>query len=127
LPLSQDLSGDYQGKFINLNFHSILHFGNLSEMEKVWYGSRGKAMKDANTVFVQDDRSNVILYTRADILRKEGSKEIERFVVYWKEQNGDPHETLVFDCHFTKYQVLDELTNEEVRFITLRKRNKKLI
>lgn len=116
----------YEGKFINLDFHSIPHFGDLSEMEKVWCGSRGKAIKGANTVFAQDSKSNVILYTRADILRKEESEEIKRFVAYWKKQNGDLKETLVFDCHFTKYQVLDELTEEKVNFITLRKRNKKL-
>jgi transposase len=117
----------YKSGFINLDFHSIPHFGDLSEMEKVWCGSRGKAMKGANTVFAQDGASNVILYTRADILRKEESEEIKRFVAYWKEQNGDPQETLVFDCHFTKYQILDELTEDGVRFITLRKRSQKLI
>jgi len=116
----------YEGNFINLDFHSIPHFGDLSEMEKVWCGSRGKAIKGTNTVFAQDGKSNVILYTRADILRKEESEEIKRFVAYWKKQDGDLKETLVFDCHFTKYQVLDELTKEEVRFITLRKRSQKL-
>jgi len=116
----------YEGKFINLDFHSIPHFGDLSEMEKVWCGSKGKAVKGANTVFAQDSKSNVIVYTRADILRKEESGEIKRFVAYWKKQNTNIKETLVFDCHFTKYQVLDELTEEKVNFITLRKRNKKL-
>jgi transposase len=116
----------YGNGFINLDFHSIPHFGDLSQMEKIWCGSRGKAMKGANTIFAQDSVSNVILYTRADILRKEESEEIKRFVAYWKKQNGDPRETLVFDCHFTRYQVLGELTEDNIRFITLRKRNKKL-
>jgi transposase len=116
----------YGNGFINLDFHSIPHFGDFSEMEKVWCGSRGKAIKGANTIFAQDSKSNVILYTRADILRKEQSEEIKRFVAYWKKQNGNLEETLVFDCHFTKYQVLDELTQDNIRFITLRKRNKKL-
>jgi transposase len=117
----------YCNGFINLDFHSIPHFGELSEMEKVWCGSRGKAMKGANTVFVQDAVSNVILYTRADILRKDEANEIKRFVSYWKKQSKDWNETLVFDCHFTRYDVLDELAQDNVRFITLRKRNKKLI
>lgn len=117
----------YGNGFINLDFHSIPHFGELSEMEKVWCGSRGKAMKGANTVFAQDGESNVILYTRADILRKEEAEEIKRFVHYWKEHNGNSNETLVFDCHFTRYHVLDELTDDGVRFITLRKRSQKLI
>ena len=37
------------------------------------------------------------------------------------------HDTLVFDCHFTRYHVLDELTDDHVRFITLRKRSQKLL
>jgi transposase len=117
----------YGNGFINLDFHSIPHFGELSEMEKVWCGSRGKAMKGANTVFAQDARSNVILYTRADILRKDEANEIKQFVAYWRRQNKEWNETLVFDCHFTRYDVLDELAQDNVRFITLRKRNKKLL
>ncbi len=117
----------YGNGFINLDFHSIPHFGEFSEMEKVWCGARGKAMKGANTVFVQDSASNVILYTRADILRREESDEIKKFVAYWKEQNGKLDDTLVFDCHFTRYQVLDDLAEDNVRFITLRKRNPKLL
>ncbi len=61
----------YSSGIINLDFHSIPHYGDQSEMEKVWCGARGKAMKGANTVFAQDSSSNVILYTRADILRKD--------------------------------------------------------
>lgn len=117
----------YGSDFINLDFHSIPHFGEESEMEKVWCGSRGKAMKGACTIFAQDSHSNVIVYTRADILRKEEASEIKRFIAYWKKIKGDINETLVFDCKFTKYEVLDELAEEGVRFITLRKRNQRLI
>lgn len=117
----------YQSQFINLDFHSIPHYGEESEMEKVWCGSKGKTMKGANTVFAQDSRSNAILYTRADILRKEETKEIKKFVNYWKKIKGKLDETLVFDCKFTKYEVLGELAKEGIKFITLRKRNKKLI
>ena len=117
----------YDSKFINLDFHSIPHYGDESEMEKIWCGARGETMKGANTVFAQDSHSNAILYTRADILRKEEAKEIKKFVSYWKKINGDMDETLVFDCKFTKYKVLDELTNDGVKFITLRKRSQKLI
>lgn len=117
----------YASEFINLDFHSIPHFGDESEMEKVWCGSRGKAMKGANTIFAQDGHSNAILYTRADILRKEEAQEIKRFISYWKEMKGDLNETLVFDCKFTKYDVLDELATEGVKFVTLRKRNQQLI
>jgi len=117
----------YQADFINLDFHSIPHFGNQSQMEKVWCGARGKALKGANTIFAQDAHSNVILYTNADILRKNEAKEILKFASYWKEINGSIDETLVFDCKLTTYHVLDELNQEQIKFITLRKRSADLI
>lgn len=117
----------YSGEFINLDFHSIPHFGNESELEKLWCGARGKAMKAANTVFAQDADSNAIVYTRADILRSEESEEVKKFVEYWKNIKGDVNETLVFDCKFTTYKILDDLAADNVKFITLRKRHPKLI
>ena len=117
----------YQSKFINLDFHSVPHFGDQSQMEKVWCGARGKSMKGANTIFAQDSESNVILYTNADILRKNETKEILHFVNYWKSVKENVSETLVFDCKLTKYSVLDELHEDKVKFITLRKRNEKLL
>ena len=117
----------YCSDYINLDFHSIPHYGDKSEMEKVWCGARGKTMKGANTVFVQDGQSNTILYTRADILRNEEAEEVKKFVTYWKKINGEVDETLVFDCKFTAYRVLDELEDDKVKFITLRKRYAKLI
>ncbi len=45
-------------------------------------------MKGANTVFVQDSKSNVVLYTRADILRSEEASEVKKFVTYWKSIKG---------------------------------------
>ena len=117
----------YSGEFINLDFHSIPHFGNESELEKLWCGARGKAMKAANTVFAQDADSNAIIYTRADILRSEESEEVKKFVEYWKSIKGGVNETLVFDCKFTTYKILDDLAADNVKFITLRKRHPKLI
>lgn len=119
----------YGDKFINLDFHSIPHFGDESQMEKVWCGARGKTMKGANTLFAQDAKSNVIVYTKADILRKDETKEILNFVNYWKKINGDINltETLVFDCKLTTYSILDDLCTDGVKFITLRKRNQELL
>lgn len=125
--LKKEYPDFYNSDYINLDFHSIPHFGDESEMEKVWCGARGKSMKGANTVFVQDSQSNAILYTRADILRNEEADEIKKFVSYWKKINGMVNETLVFDCKFTAYKVLDELADDNIKFVTLRKRHAKLI
>jgi transposase len=117
----------YDSDFINLDFHSIPHYGDESEMEKVWCGSRGKTMKGATTVFAQDSRSNMVIYSRADILRSEEADEIKRFAAYWRRIKGDVNETLVFDCKFTTYKVLNELNGDKIKFLTLRKRSASLL
>jgi len=117
----------YKGKTINLDFHSIPHFGDESEMEKVWCGSRGKAMKGANTFFAQDGECDSIVYANTDIKRSEASYEIKKFIDYWFEVKGIVDETLVFDSKLTRYDILYELDKDNVKFITLRKRSKSLI
>jgi hypothetical protein len=96
-------------------------------MERVWCGSRGKAMKGANTFFAQDGKSNAIIYSRADIRRAESSEEIKNFVDYWIDLKGILDETLVFDSNLTRHDILYELDSAGVKFITLRRRNKKMI
>jgi transposase len=117
----------YQSSFINLDFHSIPHFGDQSQMEKVWCGARSKAIKGVNTMFAQDSDSNAIIYTHADILRKNETEEIRKFVTYWKTIKNAVNETLVFDCKLTSYNVLDDLSKDGIKFITLRKRTQTLI
>jgi len=96
-------------------------------MENVCCGARGKAMKGANTLLAQGASSNTLLYTQADILRKDEAGAIQDFVAYWKRINGDLTKTRGFDCKLTTYTVLDEMVKDNIKFITLRKRNKKLL
>lgn len=119
--------GFYNSNYINLDFHSIPHFGDESEMEKIWCGSKGKTMKGANTILASDGESNAVLYTRADILRSEEAQEVKKFISYWKNIKNNVNETLVFDCKFTTYTILDELESDKIKFITLRKRYASLV
>lgn len=117
----------YQSPYINLDFHSIPHYGEESRMEKVWVGAKHQTHKGANTIFAQDATSNAIMYTRADILRKNEANEILAFVKYWKNIRKNINETLVFDCKLTSYNVLNQLSLDNIKFITLRKRFNELI
>ena len=116
----------FNGATINLDFHSIPHFGEQSAMEKVWCGARNKALKGANTFFAQDAETNALLYANADVLRKNSSKEIMRFVDYLKDIKGVINQTLVFDSRLTKYKILGEIDSAGAKFITLRQRGKTL-
>ncbi len=119
----------YQAKYINLDCNEVPHFGTESLLSKVWCGSRGKTLKGANVLLAQDGNSDVILYTKADVLIKKETQEINKFVDYWNNITGSITETLVFDCKLTTYQVLGELEQEQppIKFITSRNRSKKLL
>jgi len=116
----------YKGDTINLDFHSIPHFGDKSQMEKVWCGARGKTLKGANTFFAQDGGSDLLLYANSDIKRKESSEEIKKFADHWFDIKGIACQTLVFDSKLTRYDMLYELDSADVKFITLRRRGKNI-
>jgi hypothetical protein len=115
--------GLYDGKFINLDFHTVPHFGEESVLEKHWAGARGKRMKGALTLFAQDSESKLILYTDADIKSSESDDQVLEFLSFWEAIRRGVKPTLVFDSKFTSYAKLSELNSvHKVKFITLRRR-----
>ena len=117
----------YDKSVINLDFHTIPHFGDASVLQKHWAGARNKVMKGALTLLAQDAQSKLILYTAADIHRDEADDQVLEFLAYWKKINRGLDPTLVFDSRFTTYENLSALNAQGIRFITLRRRGKKLI
>ncbi len=117
----------YQGETINLDFHSIPHYGEISQMDTNWVGAKHQSLKSALTLFAQDGESRHLLYSNTDIARDDESKEIMNFVDYWIDVKGVIDQTLVFDSKLTTYEVLEELDCKNIKFITLRRRGKNLI
>ena len=117
----------YDGGIINLDFHTIPHYGEESVLEEHWAGARGKVMKGALTLFAQDAESKLTLYTAADVQRRESDDQVLQFLSYWKRSQRGVKPTLVFDSKFTRYEHLSELNDQDIKFITLRRRGKKLI
>jgi hypothetical protein len=119
--------GLYDKSIINLDFHTIPHFGDESVLQEHWAGARNKRMKGALTLVGQDASSKLILYTAADIQRTEADDQILAFLSFWKKANRGVDPMLIFDSKFTTYANLSELNTHGVKFITLRRRGKKLI
>ncbi len=119
--------GLYDRSVINLDFHTVPHFGNESVLQKHWAGARNKVMKGALTLFAQDAGSRMILYTAADIQKQEADDQVLDFLSFWKKTQRGLVPTFVFDSKFTSYPNLSTLTELGVKFITLRRRGKKLI
>jgi transposase len=117
----------YRSPTINLDFHSIPHWGEQSVLDTHWVPTRGKRLKGALTLFAQDCQSGQFQYAQADILRSEASEKILDFVSFWKRVHGKLDSTLVFDSKFTSYEHLNTLNQMGIAFITLRRRGKKLL
>jgi transposase len=117
----------YRSDTINLDFHTIPHYGDESVLETHWVPTKGKRLKGALTLFAQDCRSTLFQYAQADILRSEASEQIISFVKFWKKVHGKLTSTLVFDSKLTSYEHLNTLNDMGIHFITLRKRGKKLL
>ena len=117
----------YDGATINLDFHTVPHYGDQSVLEEHWAGARGKVMKGALTLFAQDAQSKLLLYTAADIHRDEADDQVLSFLSFWKRVRRGVKPTLIFDSKFTTYENLSKLNQQGVKFITLRRRGHKLI
>ena len=117
----------YDGKIINLDFHTVPHYGEESVLEEHWAGARGKTMKGALTLFAQDADTKLMLYTAADIRRSEANDQVFAFLSFWKNVHRGVKPTLVFDSKFTGYAQLSKLNQQNIKFLTLRRRGEKLI
>ena len=122
-----DRIGLYDKSIVNLDFHTIPHFGDESVLQEHWAGARNKRMKGALTLVGQDADSKLILYTAADIKRSEADEQILEFLSFWKKTQRGVAPMLIFDSKFTTYANLSELNALGVKFITLRRRGKNLI
>jgi transposase len=117
----------YDKNIINLDFHTIPHFGDESVLQEHWAGARSKRMKGALTLVGQDAASKLILYTAADIKRTEADDQVFEFLAFWNKVQKGVDPTLVFDSKFTSYAHLSKLNGQNIKFITLRRRGKNLV
>lgn len=117
----------YSGKTINLDFHTIPHYGEDPQLENNWVSSRNKAMKSALTFLAQDSESKMLAYTSTDIKRKNASNEILNFADYWMSIKGLIDQMLVFDSRLTNYGVLNQINEKNIKFLTLRRRSNSII
>lgn len=122
-----DRIGLYDKSIVNLDFHTIPHFGDESVLQEHWAGARNKRMKGALTLVGQDADSKLVLYTAADIQRREADDQILEFLSFWKATQRGVAPKLIFDSKFTTYANLSELNAQGIKFITLRRRGKNLI
>lgn len=118
----------YGSDSINLDFHTIQHYGEESILEEHWSGARSRRVKGALTLIAQDCDSKCQIYVDSDILKREADDQILEFVKFWRSIRGPRfRQTLVFDSKLTTYENLKVLDADGIKFITLRRRGKNLV
>ncbi len=126
LALSKKFESESDGEF-NLDFKAIPHWGDASVLEKNWCGARGKAIKSILSVMVQNPESGMLSYTDAEIKHQNQNNAVIEFVDFWKNGHGTAPKMLIFDSRFTTYEHLNQLNQDGIMFLTLRRRGKKLV
>jgi transposase len=111
---------------INLDFTAIPHWGDASVLERNWSGKYGKRLKSILSLLCQDAESGIFCYSDAEVKRRKEAECVLEFVDFWKEKGRKPS-CLIFDSKFTTYENLEKLDKDNVKFITLRRRSKKLL
>jgi len=125
---NQNKHRSYGGGTINLDCHTIQHYGEEAVLEEHWAGARGRRVKGALTFIAQDCDSRCQLYVNTDLHNREVDDEVLAFVEFWKKIRGPRfRQTLVFDSKLTTYENLRILDAEGITFITLRRRGSRLV
>jgi len=117
----------FEGKSINLDFHTVPFFGEDPQVQKHYVSKRSRRQSRILTFLAQDADSHVFCYSNADIRKGDEADEIFRFIKFWTRQYGKPPQHLVFDSTLTTYENLDRLDAKHITFMTLRRRSSKLI
>ena len=106
----------------NLDFHAIPFRGTEPDLENHWVPMRNRALPAVMAFVAQAAGRRVICYATANVLRAEADGMVPKFAEYWKEQTGHYPARLLFDSRATTYAGLNQLTQRQVGFITIRRR-----
>ena len=115
---------------VNLDFVTIPYWGDNSHFENNWSGKRGKALSSILTVLAQEPDTGIIDYGDCDILHKNEHAVVLEFLDFYRRDNNNKKEELkylIFDSKFTNYQNMKKLDESGVKFITIRRRGKKIV
>jgi hypothetical protein len=116
-----------RGVSFDLDFHTIPFHGEDALMQKHYVSKRSRRQKGMLAFLAQDADTRVFCYGNAQVRKEDQNDEILRFIEFWKRRTGRLPEELVFDSKLTVYANLKRLDEMGIKFITLRRRDRKLL
>ncbi len=118
------------GDTANLDFTTIPYWGDDDDhLENNWSGKRSKALASMLAVLAHDPDTGIIDYGHTDVLHENESQVILEYLDFYRaaDPSGQSLKYLVFDSRFTNYKNLALLDERNIKFITIRRRGKKII
>jgi len=115
------------GASFDLDFHSVPANSGEEPLEKHYVSSRSRSQKGILVFLARDAEQRVIRYANAGVTKGEQAGEILQFVRFWEKHTGQLPDELVFDSQLTTYDKLSKLNRQGIRFITLRRRSRKML
>lgn len=115
------------GSSFDLDFHTIPFHGEDALLEKHYISKRSRRQKGILAFLAQDAKTRVFCYANTDLRKDQQNDEILRFVKFWTEHTGRRPEELIFDSKLTTYANLNRLNQQNIDFITLRRRTPQLL
>jgi transposase len=116
-----------RGRSFDLDFHTIPFHGENALVEKHYVSKRSRRQKGILAFLAQDAGAHVFCYANGQLRKDQQNDEILQFVKFWKERTGHLPEELIFDSKLTTYANLNRLNQQNIDFITLRRRTPKLL
>ena len=112
----------------NLDFTAIPYWGDNSHLENNWSGKRHQALPSILAALSHDPESGIITYGDTNIRHANESDTVLEFLDFYKSGGSSSNlKYLVFDSKFTKYENLKRLNSNGIKFITIRRRGKKIV
>lgn len=111
----------------SLDFHAIGHRGEETGLENHYQPLRGQAGPSVLTFFAMEQKSRVFCYANANLIRTHQTGEIQRFADFWRQLMGKNPQWLYFDSKLTTYEELSRLNEQQIWFVTIRRRGVSLL
>jgi transposase len=116
-----------RGVSFDLDFHTIPFHGEDALVEKHYVSKRSRKQKGILVFLAQDEKTRIFHYANADLRKDEQNDEILQFIEFWRQRTGQYPQELIFDSKLTTYQNLYRLNQLGIKFMTLRRRSKKML
>jgi hypothetical protein len=120
-------SGLPRGSSFDLDFHTVPANTQAEPLEKHYVSRRSRSQKGILTFLARDASHRVLCYAHAGIPKADQPDEILRFAEFWHKQTGQYPGELVFDSQLTTYANLNRLNQRGIRFLTLRRRSRRML